>query len=551
MIQQLVIKNFTIIDDLSLDLFNGFNVLTGETGAGKSIIIDALGLLLGDRASSSLVRNGAKKAYIEGVFTLNSSLKKKIEEILDDEIDETLILSKDIHEDGRSISKVNGRNTTVNIIKQIAQLMIDIHSQHDNQFLLNAKFYLSLLESFGDDKYLNIKNEYLDLYHDYLNKNKKYEEILNAHFSEDEVDFIRFQVKELEDLNLQEGEIEALEAEQKRINAFEKISLHSKEAIDALESDQGALNSLYYAKKAIESLQNYEEFNDFVEPINDLYYKCDDLLSNFKETYNSLDFDERRLDEIQNRLFQINKFKRKYGKDYKSINNALIDLQEKLAIYEEHEILLSRYEKEKNQAYLKALEKAKELSSSRKELAKLLENKILIQLKDLYLENARFNVEFKTAVNLSNEGLDKIDFLISMNPGQPLNSLSKVASGGEISRLMLGLKVIFSRYFNISTVIFDEVDTGVSGKVARAVGLKMKELADNIQIIAITHLPQVASLADNHFHVSKVAENNSTHTIVTKLSKDQQVQEIAKLLSGDEVTKGALDNAKELIESKI
>jgi len=551
MIQQLVIKNFTIIDDLSLDLFNGFNVLTGETGAGKSIIIDALGLLLGDRASSSLVRNGAKKAYIEGVFTLNSSLKKKIEEILDDEIDETLILSKDIHEDGRSISKVNGRNTTVNIIKQIAQLMIDIHSQHDNQFLLNAKFYLSLLESFGDDKYLNIKNEYLDLYHDYLNKNKKYEEILNAHFSEDEVDFIRFQVKELEDLNLQEGEIEALEAEQKRINAFEKISLHSKEAIDALESDQGALNSLYYAKKAIESLQNYEEFNDFVEPINDLYYKCDDLLSNFKDTYNSLDFDERRLDEIQNRLFQINKFKRKYGKDYESINNALIDLQEKLAIYEEHGILLSRYEKEKNQAYLKALEKAKELTSSRKELAKLLENKILIQLKDLYLENARFNVDFKTAVNLSNEGLDKIDFLISMNPGQPLNSLSKVASGGEISRLMLGLKVIFSRYFNISTVIFDEVDTGVSGKVARAVGLKMKELADNIQIIAITHLPQVASLADNHFHVSKVAENNSTHTIVTKLLKDQQVQEIAKLLSGDEVTKGALDNAKELIESKI
>ena len=550
MIQQLVIKNFTIIDDLTLDLFDGFNVLTGETGAGKSIIIDALGLLLGDRASSSLVRKGAKKAYIEGVFTLNLELKKKIEVILDDEIDNTLILSKDIYEDGRSISKVNGRNTTLNIIKQISQLMIDIHSQHDNQFLLNAKFYLNLLESFGNNKHLEIKNSYLDLYNDYLVKNKKYEEILNAHFSEDEVDFIRFQVKELEDLNLQEGEIEALEAEQKRINAFEKISLHSKEAIDALESDQGALNSLYYAKKAIESLQNYDEFKEYVEPINDLYYKCDDLLSNFKDTYNSLDFDERRLDEIQNRLFQINKFKRKYGKDYESINNALIELQEKLAIYEEHEILLSRYEKEKDLAYVKALEKAKELTSSRKELAKLLENKILIQLKDLYLENARFNVDFKTSVNLYNEGLDKIDFLISMNPGQPLNSLSKVASGGEISRLMLGLKVIFSRYFNISTVIFDEVDTGVSGKVARAVGLKMKELADNIQIIAITHLPQVASLADNHFHVSKVAENDSTHTIVTKLSKDQQVQEIAKLLSGDEVTKGALDNAKELIEAK-
>ena len=252
MIQQLLIKNFTIIDDLTLDFDDSFNVLTGETGAGKSIIIDALGLLLGDRASASLVRTGAKKAYIEGNFLLNNVLKSKIEEIIDDEIEDTLILSKDIYEDGRSVSKVNGRSTTLNIIKQIAQAMIDIHSQHDNQYLLNIKFYLTLLESFGDIEYKSLKNNFINEYKEYQNKNKKYEEILNSHYSEDEIDFIRFQVKELENLNLKENEIEELEEEQKRINSFEKIANNANEAINALDSDQGAINSLYFAKKALE-----------------------------------------------------------------------------------------------------------------------------------------------------------------------------------------------------------------------------------------------------------------------------------------------------------
>ena len=550
MIQQLLIKNFTIIDDLTLDFDDSFNVLTGETGAGKSIIIDALGLLLGDRASAALVRTGAKKAYIEGNFLLNNVLKSKIEEILDDEIEDTLILSKDIYEDGRSVSKVNGRSTTLNIIKQIAQAMIDIHSQHDNQYLLNIKFYLTLLESFGDKEYKSLKNNFINEYKEYQNKNKKYEEILNSHYSEDEIDFIRFQVKELENLNLKENEIEELEEEQKRINSFEKIANNANEAINALYSDQGAINSLYFAKKALENLSSFKDFEEFIEPINDLYYRCVDLNEGIKDAMSSLDFDENRLEEIQNRLYQINKFKRKYGNSYQDIQNSLIELQEKLKIYDEHEILLSRYEKEKNEALSRAMKSANVLSSKRKELAKILENKIIQQLKDLYLENARFSIDFKTSVNLTNDGLDKIDFLISMNPGQPLQSLSKVASGGEISRLMLGLKVLFSKHFGISTIIFDEVDTGVSGKVARAVGLKMKELSSDIQVISITHLPQVASLADSHYHVSKIAENNTTRTIVNKLNKDEQIQEIAKLLSGDTITSGALENARELIKNK-
>lgn len=550
MIQQLLIKNFTIIDDLTLDFDDSFNVLTGETGAGKSIIIDALGLLLGDRASASLVRTGTKKAYIEGNFLLNNVLKSKIEEIIDDEIEDTLILSKDIYEDGRSVSKVNGRSTTLNIIKQIAQAMIDIHSQHDNQYLLNIKFYLTLLESFGDIEYKSLKNNFINEYKEYQNKNKKYEEILNSHYSEDEIDFIRFQVKELENLNLKENEIEELEEEQKRINSFEKIANNANEAINALDSDQGAINSLYFAKKALENLSSFKDFEEFIEPINDLYYRCVDLNEGIKDAMSSLDFDENRLEEIQNRLYQINKFKRKYGNSYQDIQNSLIELQEKLKIYDEHEILLSRYEKEKNEALSRAMKSANVLSSKRKELAKILENKIIQQLKDLYLENARFSIDFKTSVNLTNDGLDKIDFLISMNPGQPLQSLSKVASGGEISRLMLGLKVLFSKHFGISTIIFDEVDTGVSGKVARAVGLKMKELSSDIQVISITHLPQVASLADSHYHVSKIAENNTTRTIVNKLNEDEQIQEIAKLLSGDTITSGALENARELIKNK-
>ncbi len=549
MIQQLVIKNFTIIDDLTLEFYDSFNVLTGETGAGKSIIIDALGLLLGDRANSSFVRKGAKKAFIEGVFVLNQELKQKIELILNDEVEDTLILSKDIYDDGHSISKINGRSTTINIIKQIAQQMIDIHSQHDNQYLLNQNFYLMLLETFGDSSFKDLKSQYLSAFNEYLEKNKKYENILNNNISNDEIEFIRFQVKELEELNLKENEIEELENEQKRINAFEKIALNINTALESLDGEQGTISSMFIAKKAIESLNGYNDFESFIEPINDIYYRCQDLIDNIKNTFNSFDFDENRLEEVQNRIYQINKFKRKYGNDYESIQNALTYLQEKLYSHDEHEKILSQYLKEKELAYSKAMNLAKELSIKRKELAKILENKIILQLKDLYLENVIFSIDFKTSVLLNNDGFDKIDFLISMNPGQSLQSLSKVASGGEISRLMLGLKVLFSKHFGIDTVIFDEVDTGVSGKVARAVGLKMKELAKEIQIISITHLPQVASLADNHFHVSKIMNNDTTKTIVTKLNKEQQIQEIAKLLSGDIISDSAIENAKELIKN--
>lgn len=551
MLSALNIKNFAIIEDLELEFYNGFNVLTGETGAGKSIIIDALGLLVGDRATPSLIKNGASKAYIEGIFLINDKIKNKIELILEDELDENVLyVSKYIYIDGRSVSKINGRSVTISLLKEIMSNLVDIHSQHDNQYLLNPNNYLSLLDNFMNEDQLKVKTRYQNAYKVYLDIKKRYEEAQNEKINEQEVEFLIYQNKEIEDLNLKENEIEELELEQKRINRLSKFNEAIQNTNELLGGDEGAIDRIYMAKKAIEKISDDELFAPYYEKLDTLYYDLVDTLESIKNDFDNLDIDERRINEIHDRIYKINNIKRKYGRTYEAIQETYNKNKERIEFFEHHEEKLKELKEDYELIYSKTYQLGLELSQKRYEVAQNIISLVDTQIKDLYLTHAKFDINFTKLDTISKSGIDKIDFLVSMNPGQPLRSISKVASGGEISRLMLGLKVVFTRLSGISTIVFDEVDTGVSGKVALAVGEKMNSLGNENQVLCITHLAQVASFAKNHYHVSKFVENNETYTKVTLLNEDEHVLEVAKLISGNEVSEASILASKELIGNK-
>lgn len=551
MLSALNIKNFAIIDDLQIEFFNGFNVLTGETGAGKSIIIDALGLLIGDRATPSLIKNGASRAYIEGTFFINNKIKQIIENILDDTLDENVIyVSKDIYIDGRSVSKINGRSITINLLKEIMSLLVDIHSQHDNQYLLNPNNYLELLDNFMDEEQIQIKNRYLNAYKVYLDIKKRYEDAQNEKISEQEIEFLTYQNNEIEAIDLKVNEIEELEIEQKRINQLSKFSDSINNINELLGGDEGAIDRIYLAKKAMEKIADDKAFSPYFDKLETIYYDLADVLDSIKAEFDAFDIDEHRINEINDRIYKINIIKRKYGKTYEDIQNLYLENQRKIDLFNNHEQKLKELKDDYDLIYSKTYQLGLELSQKRYEISKKLINSVEEQLKDLYLNHAKFDITINKLDNLTKNGIDKVDFLVSMNPGQPLKTISKVASGGEISRLMLGLKVVFTKLSNISTIVFDEVDTGVSGKVAQAVGEKMASLGNDSQVLCITHLAQVASLATNHYHVSKKIIDNNTTTIIKVLNKNEHIMEVAKLISGNEVSDASIEAAKQLIVKK-
>lgn len=551
MLSALNIKNFAIIEDLELEFYNGFNVLTGETGAGKSIIIDALGLLVGDRATPSLIKNGSSKAFIEGIFIINDKNKKRIESIIEDELDENILyVSKDIYIDGRSISKINGRSVTISLLKEVMSTLVDIHSQHDNQYLLNQNNYLSLLDNFMNEDQIKIKNRYQNAYKVYLDVKNRFEKAQNEKISEQEIEFLIYQNKEIEALNLKENEIEELEIEQKRINRLSKFNEAIQNTNELLGGDEGAIDRIYMAKKAIEKISDDELFAPYYEKLDSLYYDLVDTLDSLKNDFENLDIDESRINEIHERIYKINAIKRKYGRSYDDIQNTYLKNKEKIEFFENHEEKLKELKEDYELIYAKTYQLGLELSQKRYEVAQKLISLVDSQIKDLYLTHAKFDISFNKLDTITKNGIDKIDFLVSMNPGQPLKSISKVASGGEISRLMLGLKVVFTRLAGIRTIVFDEVDTGVSGKVALAVGEKMSSLGNDSQVLCITHLAQVAAFAKNHYHVSKYVENNDTFTQVNLLNEEQHIIEVAKLISGNDVSEASIEAAKELIGNK-
>ncbi len=530
MLEQLSIKNLAIIDDLSIDFESGFTVLTGETGAGKSIIIDGIGLLLGNRMNSSLIRTGANKAYVEGCFRLTDFNKERLKDF--DIEDDLLIISKDLYADGRSLTKINGRAVSLSTLREISSYIINIHSQFDNQYLLNPLYHQMLLNNYATNDLENDLKEYQIIFEKYLSVKKELEDLKELNYDDDYVNELKNQLAELTALNIKENEIEELEIEQKRISNYAKLNDKINEAINSLDNEHGALETLYYAKKSLEIVNDDPLFASYCQSLESIYAETLDLVSSLKKDFDSLDIDPYKIEEITSRISQINKIKKKYGASYVDIETAKLNIEQLLENITNKSIRISYLEKELSNTTKELEVKADILTQIRKKKAEELSLQVIKELKDLYLENVLIEFRFKKG-DYKKDGNDIVELYVSFNKGEELKPLAKVSSGGELSRTMLGLKSIFNQLFHLETIIFDEVDSGVSGRVAISVGEKMKKMSSYLQVICITHLPNVALLADNHYKVSKATKDEKTFTSINKLSNEERIEEIASMMFGN------------------
>ncbi len=546
MLSQLTIKNIAIIDDLTFTLDDGFNVLSGETGAGKSIIVDGIGLLLGNRASLSMIRHGESRAYVEGVFIISENNKQRLKDYDIELEDNTLIISKDLYSDGRSTTKLNGRSISLSTLKQISSFIVNIHSQFDNQYLFNVAYHQFLVDQYAKDKIDFPLKDYQETYQKYQEVSTKINEINSSTLSEDDLEFYQYKLNEIDALNLKEGEIETLNIEKDRISKIAKINDKVNESLSLLSDDRGALDLLYQVKKNLGTISDDPLFDKYEEAFVDLYDRIDETVNDLKSDFASLDYDEYRINELENRISEVNKIRRKYGDTYQDIMFQREKIASNIEMITNKVMMLSTLEKEKEEIKKILNNKANKLTAIREIEGKNLATKVKRELEDLYLKDTKIEFKFSKKEEFSIKGNDYIEMYISFNKGDELKPLNKVASGGEISRVMLGLKCIFNDLMGIEVSVFDEVDSGISGEVAKKVAQKMKELSKKMQIITITHLPVVAAMASTQFYISKRSDEHSTYTAIEKLSKERRVEVIASMIAGKD-SKGALISAKELL----
>lgn len=557
MLNQLSIRNFAIIDDISVSFINGLTVLTGETGAGKSIIIDAVQLLAGARASVDYVRHGEAKAEIIGMFDIVHNETKIIKKCkaydIDYDADELFILERTITANGKSVCRVNGKIVTLAVLRSFGQLLVHIHSQHDHVHLMDTKTHIHLLDAFHAKKLQPLLKNYAEKFAAYDTYRKEFESL-----NQDEqqlahrLDLLLFQQQEINAADLKEDEDIHLEKERNELQNFATVYDAISTAYEALNGDNKALELIDIANKAFSDHKlNETEWKEYATKLESIYYQLEEMTFEIRHAQDDLFFDEDRLNEIESRLNLISQLKRKYGSDVndiiayeKQITEEIDTIQNREA---HHEQLIQHLEEAKQAAYQIALE----LSEARQKAANALTKQIQAELKDLYLHDTVFEVAFLHAdeTKLSENGIDSIQFLLATNKGEPLKELHKVASGGEISRIMLALKKIFAKHDKIGTVIFDEIDTGVSGRVAQAIAEKMYEIAKTTQVLCITHLAQVAAMSDHHLLIKKIEKEKRTTTSVQSLSLDEKTNEIGKMITGSELTDTAIDHANQLLRT--
>lgn len=526
MIEQLSVKDYVLFESCIIDFTNGMSVITGETGAGKSLLIDAIGYLSGDRIKSNVIRNGKDKAILSMVLTSND----KVNSILEEngfEVDDQVIISRTILNNNKSTVRINQQITTLSFVRKIVNLLVDVHSQMDTYRLMDTKLQMDLLDSYAkvEDLKLSVKESFSK----YSNILNELETLKNEEFSDAELEFLTAQLDELENVNIQENELESLNEQIHDASNWYKNKEDLSMCLYEMDKENGALDSLYtlYKQASKSSI-----LNEYEETFKNLYYSLqtvDEELKHVRDTHSS---DALDLDSLQNRQYLIKKLYRKYGGSYESLMESKKNIMDKIDRIIHRQDVFDKLEKEKEESFAAYMKFAKELSLKRKAVFSELESKVMEHCKDLMLENARFKISC-TNKKPSSNGIDEIEFLVSMNPGQDFSSLSVSASGGELSRLMLALKVVFQASNGIETIIFDEIDTGVSGKVALAMGAKMKALSNKYQVLCITHLASVAVMANTHYLVSKKSTSNETITSVQELDQDQTIQELAIMTSGE------------------
>ncbi|MFC4404261.1 DNA repair protein RecN [Gracilibacillus xinjiangensis] len=567
MLTELSIKNFAIIDQLSITFQKGLTVLTGETGAGKSIIIDALSLLTGGRGSVEYIRHGEKKAELEGLFIIDEfdhPIFGKAEELgIEISEDKMVVLHRTISQSGKSICRINGKLTTLSILKEIGQLMLDIHSQHETQALLDPEKHIELLDYFYLTTNPTFIDEYRAIYKKWIALKKRYEsQNRNEKELAQRLDLLQFQLNEIQSANLIPNEDEELLEERNTLQNFEKIYQNLTDAYNGLHGDQRALDWLSFASNHLEiSGENNYEIKQIYDEFIDYYYNIEELSYKMRQQIDSMEFDPERLQIIESRLNEIVQLKRKYGSTVEEILEYSAKVEEELDEIENNDQHIQKLEKQLEELTQDLLLEAKNLHDLRNRAARKLEKAVLSELKELYLEKSQFKVDVNllkssmtdlvvdgVSVKAAEKGIDHVQFFISTNPGEPPKPLNRIASGGEMSRIMLALKNIFAKHQGITSVIFDEVDTGVSGRVAQAMAEKMYNISIGSQVLCISHLPQVASIADTHLRIEKRVKNERTHTIVKELQFDERIAEIGKMITGTELTEASKLHAKELIE---
>ena len=546
MLESIYIENFAIIDRLEVDFHNHMTVLTGETGAGKSIIIDAIGQLMGNRSQSSFIKADCDECFIEGVFTIGakSPVLNKLKEYRID-YEDKLVVSKSFNRDNKSIIKINYRNVSKMVLQSIMADLIDIHSQFETHSLFDAENHLIILDEFINQPLKKLFQTYSLAYRTYREINRDYQKALNEELSDEQLEFYQAQLAEINSLDLEELAEDELEREKKLLQSYEKTNEQISKYRQYMNGDRGALATLSNALSELEELNDNPQYQNTYERMYDLYYNLIDLDDEIINEFNSTNFDEYRLNEIQEVFFKLNHLKRKYGQSIEAIKEAKEDLEMKVAAFNNRETYLNDLKKQLDIAYQETKSIAEQITRLRQSKAKEFTELVTKELKSLYLDKVVFKVDFKL-VDFQKNGQDNVEFLISTNAGQTLKPLNKVASGGEMSRIMLAIKILSLSSSSVETIIFDEADTGVSGKVAESIGAKMKYISKQHQVLCITHLAQVAAFAKNHYLIQKSSNDNYTNVKIKELSYDQSINEIAKLISGKEVSQESINHAKKL-----
>ncbi len=526
MLKSLRIKNFAIIDDVQIEFEKGFNVFTGETGAGKSIIVTALSYLFKGRSDSSLVRNGYDKAIIEGVFLIDDENLKLELNNQDIDLEDEIIIKRVIGKDNHSSIKINESAVTLNFLTSLLSKYVDIHSQKDSQYLFNTNNQLQVF-----NRYCNIQDkldEYKVLYDNYKRIDDEYNNLLNNVYNEREIEFFKFDLDELENANLRLDEQEELLEKEKLLKSREKYLSVLNNALNIYNKDSGLKEEFYELVNSL-NIQD-EQISDIKDKLNSLYYDVQDQLDRLDDILNKFNDADLNVEEIEERLFTYSKLSRKHKTDTKGLIALKEDLKAKVESFENRDLVISSKQKQRQEAYDLAYASAKEISKIRIKKANELSKDIKKETDDLLLNNCLFNVDIKEK-ELSSNGIDQIEFLISMNKGEELKPLKNVASGGEVSRLLLALKAVFVRLSNTDLLILDEIDTGVSGKVGLKMGEKISKISRNCQVLCITHLASVAACANSHFYIYKQDTNNKTTTRIKKLDEDEIIKELANISS--------------------
>ena len=550
MLRELRLNNLAIIKNLDLEFNDKFIALTGETGAGKSIILNGISLLIGERSHTDMIRNGAQGLFAEGVFELNENQKKRLDELGFEIEDDELIITRYFDRNAKSKITVNGSRMTLSRLKELMVNIIDLVGQHEHQFLLNSDYHLHLLDRFLDDEGKMLSKKIRES----VNKIKKLNlQIGNIEEEKSKIaekkDILEFQLNEINSLELKENEDNELEEEYKILFNAGKISEKLEETSQFLkEGEFSILTALGRAKRNLEQLSDLSEsYSELYDKIESVLYEVEEISYSVDNFVGDVEIDDKKLEKIVERIDNINKLKLKYGSTITEILEYRDKIEKNLSLVNFESEELENLKKEKSELVGQYFQDSERLSEIREKIAENLQNTVDVQLDDLNMENAKFKVEITKTQEITIYGIDNAEFMIAANVGETFKPLAKIASGGEISRIMLALKTVFSAVDNISVLIFDEIDTGISGETVRRVAEKLRELSKNTQIICVTHSPQIAGKAQQQFFIKKEIENNFTETKVHELNIEERIREIARIISGDNITEASINHAKEIM----